>query len=97
MMFARASCAQCHGSDAKGRTISYMMTSFEAPDISWTTLSQPIKADNGSIEPAYDPTTFARAVTKGIDSVGGALNPPMPRWDLTTVQVEGLIAFLKTK
>ncbi|OFW59942.1 MAG: hypothetical protein A2133_05200 [Actinobacteria bacterium RBG_16_64_13] len=97
MMFAGATCAQCHGSDAKGRTIRIMMGSFDTPDIRWSTLSQPMLEPEGEIEPPYDARTFARALTQGIDSAGGALNAPMSRWDLTLAQVEALIAFLKTK
>ncbi|MCL5737002.1 MAG: cytochrome c [Actinobacteria bacterium] len=97
MMFAGATCADCHGSDARGRTVNTMMGSFEAPDIRWSTLSQPMKGDNGAMEPAYDAASFGRALTQGLDTLGEALNPPMPRWQLTNVQVDALIAFLKTK
>ena len=40
--------------------------------------------------------TFGRAVTEGMDPADGLLWLPMPRWDLTTPQVEALAAFLKT-
>ncbi len=97
MMFGAATCAHCHGSDAKGRTVRYMMGSFETPDIRWGALSRPTEEDDGTIEPAYDPTTFGRAVTQGIDSAGETLKAPMPQWDLTTAQIEALIAYLKAK
>ena len=97
MMGSRLVCANCHGSDARGRTIRMMMAQVEAPDIRWGTLSQPMQDPDGGLEPAYDPRTFARAVRDGIGSDGRALDPPMPRWDLTAAQVEAIIAFLKTK
>jgi mono/diheme cytochrome c family protein len=97
MMFGRAACAQCHGADARGRKISSMMGSFEAPDIRWSTLSRPMQEENGALEPAYDAATFGKALREGIDSAGDTLEAPMPRWDLTDAQVEALIAFLKTK
>jgi mono/diheme cytochrome c family protein len=96
MMFAGATCAQCHGNDAQGRTINSMMGSFQTPDIRWSTLSRPMTMD-GQTEPPYDPTSFGRALTQGIGSAGDALKVPMPRWDLTTEQIQALIAFLKTK
>jgi mono/diheme cytochrome c family protein len=97
MMFAGATCAQCHGNDARGRTINAMVATFETPDIRWSTLSQPLKEEDGGVEPAYDSASFARTVTKGIDSAGGALKAPMPAWDLTPRQFDALVAFLKTK
>jgi mono/diheme cytochrome c family protein len=96
-MYGRATCADCHGNDAKGRSISSMMARFDTPDIRWSALSQPLKADDGTTEPAYDATTFERAVTKGVDSAGGDLKPPMPHWELTSTQIDALIAYLKTK
>ncbi len=74
-----------------------MRGGFTAPNIRWSMLSQPLKADDGTTEPAYDPTTFGRAVTQGIDSAGGNLKAPMPRWDLMQAQIDALIAYLKTK
>ena len=97
MMFTGASCANCHGSDAKGRTVQAMMGSFETPDIRWSTLSQPMQHPEGGLEPPYDATTFARALRDGIGSDDQALDPPMPRWDLTSAQVDAVIAFLKTR
>jgi mono/diheme cytochrome c family protein len=96
-MFGAATCADCHGSDAKGRTISYMMGSFETHDIRWSTLSQPHQEKDGTMVPAYDAVRFGLAMTQGIEPSGETLEPPMPRWDLTPAQVEALIAFLKTK
>lgn len=97
MMFGGASCINCHGGDAKGRIVQAMMGSLETPDIRWSTLTQPMQNPEGELEPPYDATTFARAVTQGIDSSGQGLNPPMPQWDLTSAQVDAVIAFLRTK
>jgi len=97
MMFGGASCTDCHGSDAKGRTVQAMMGSFNTPDIRWSTLTQPMQNPEGGLEPPYDTTTFARALRDGIGSDNQALDPPMPQWDLTSAQVEALIAFLETK
>jgi hypothetical protein len=51
---------------------------------------------NGETEPAYDPSTFARAVRDGVGSDGDELDSVMPRWQLTDPEVKGLIAFLET-
>jgi hypothetical protein len=95
-MMAGGGCITCHGADGKGGTISMMMAGeFDVPDIRWSTLSQPMTM-GGQTEPAYDPTTFARAVREGIGSDSDDLQAPMPQWQLTDDQINALIAYLKT-
>jgi cytochrome c oxidase subunit 2 len=95
-MMGGGGCITCHGPDARGGTVTLMMSQFDAPDIRWSTLSQPMQSPEGGMEPPFDPTSFAQAVREGIGTDGGALEAPMPRWQLTDPQVNGLIAYLKT-
>jgi cytochrome c oxidase subunit 2 len=89
-------CVACHGTDAKGKAITTSLGKIDAPDIRWSVISQPIKKDDGSTDPAYDATKFAGAVRDGTDSAGGTLDKAMPRWQVTDEEVNGLIAYLKT-
>jgi mono/diheme cytochrome c family protein len=94
MMRRAAACANCHGSDARGGTIGMMMGQVEAPDIRWSTLTAP-PADPA--EKAFDPDSFFRAVTQGIDPENGTLKGFMPRWRLTRAESDALVEYLKTR
>jgi len=45
---------------------------------------------------AYTDETLARALRDGVDSDGQPFDPIMPRYELTDVEAEGLIAYLRT-
>ncbi len=94
MMGSVVACASCHGSDARGRTIQMMMGRIEAPDIRWSTLTAP-PADPA--DKAFDPDSFFLAVTQGIDPTGTTLKVFMPRWQLTRVETDALVEYLKTR
>jgi mono/diheme cytochrome c family protein len=94
MMGSSVACANCHGPDARGQTIRMMMSQVETPDIRWSALTAP-PADPE--ERAFDPDSFLRAVTQGIDPEGGTLKVFMPRWELTRAQTDALIEYLKTR
>jgi mono/diheme cytochrome c family protein len=94
MMGSGVACANCHGPDARGRTVHMMMSQIETPDIRWSTLTAP-PADPA--ERAFDPDSFFRAVTQGIDPEGGALKPFMPHWRLNRTQTDAVIEYLKTR
>lgn len=94
MMGSGVACANCHGPDARGRTVRMMMGQIEAPDVRWSTLTAP-PADPAEI--AFDPDSFFRAVTQGIDPEGGTLKPFMPHWQLNRAQTDAVIEYLKTR
>jgi cytochrome c oxidase subunit II len=96
-ILSQAGCYACHGADAKGRSFDTALGHFDAPDIRWSVISQPIPNDEGGTDPAYDPTLFARALRQGLDSSGGQLEPVMPRWQVTDPEVNALIAYLQTQ
>jgi Cytochrome c len=95
MMNSAQGCADCHGPDGRGRTVGAMMQSFQAPDIRWSTLSSPQDPD-GQPQTPFDEAIFAHAVRDGVDPEGQRLKSPMPLWQVTDQEVQGLIAYLKT-
>ena len=86
-------CADCHGSDARGRTIQMMMGQVQAPDIRWSTLTA-TPTDSG--DKAFDADSFFLALTQGLDPNGSSLKVYMPRWQLTRDETDALIDYLKT-
>lgn len=94
MMGSGVACADCHGSDARGRNIRMMMGQVEAPDIRWSTLTEP-PTEPGDV--AFDPDSFFLAVTQGADPTGETLKVFMPRWELTRAESDALIEYLKTR
>jgi mono/diheme cytochrome c family protein len=94
MMGSEAACANCHGSDARGRTIQVMMGQVETPDIRWSTLTA---LPTDPTDKAFDPDNFFLAVTQGLDPNGSSLKAPMPRWELTRAESDALIEYLKTR
>jgi hypothetical protein len=88
-------CANCHGADARGENIQMMMGTVEVPDVRWSTLTAPVDDPNSGDQP-FDADLFYRALTQGIDPAGKALNPPMPRWNITRAESDALIEYLKT-
>lgn len=88
-------CANCHGADAQGRPEGGVVP----PAITWRELSKPYghvhEGGNGRRHPAFDPASFARALTEGIDPAGNRLDPAMPRYTLASSDVADLLAYLQ--
>jgi hypothetical protein len=94
MMGSAVACVNCHSSDARGQTIQLMMMGqMQVPDIRWTTLTAP-PTEPGDV--AFDPDSFFRAVTQGVDPTGAPLKTFMPRWQLTRTESDAIIEYLKT-
>jgi len=89
MMGSGVACANCHGSDARGRTIQMMMGQVEAPDIRWSTLTAP---PTDPADKAFDSDGFFQAVTQGIEPTGETLKVFMPRWELTRAESDALVS-----
>ncbi len=85
------SCAECHGSNGKGRAGRMMMWSFEALDIRYSSLA----AGHDEEEP-YTDDLIKRAITKGIDSSGKRLESPMPVWQMSETDLNDLVEYLKS-
>jgi hypothetical protein len=96
MTDGRLACADCHGSDGRGGTVRMMMSSFEAPDIRYHTLTENAHSADHADHPPYTDEDIKRAITEGIDPSGEPLEWLMPRWDITDEQLNDLISFLMT-
>lgn len=48
------------------------------------------------LRPAYTPETLARALREGLDPAGRALNPAMPRYELSDADAADIAAYLAT-
>jgi mono/diheme cytochrome c family protein len=90
MMSGQLACANCHGPDGRGGRFTMGNLEIDAPDIRWSTLTEPGQMDH----PPYTVETFERAVTQGIDPGGNPLDPTMPRWQMSEQDLNDLIAFL---
>lgn len=83
-------CLNCHAVDGAGG-----MGDPAAPNVQWQHLSgadehqHPLRR-----HPPFDAAAFARAVTKGIDPGGNALDVAMPRYTLSPAQLADLLAYL---
>jgi mono/diheme cytochrome c family protein len=97
---AAAACVNCHrrsglgGSEGQSniRPIAGRMLSSS----SQTGLARRWAGSVGAAaeRPAYTPASLARALREGVDSAGQPLNPLMPRYPLTDVEVAELHAYL---
>jgi mono/diheme cytochrome c family protein len=100
MHSGRMACADCHGPEGRGGTITVMMDTFDAPDIRYSTLTAD-EHEHGEAEeagheehPAYTDETIKRAITEGIDPAGEPLEWPMPRWRMSESDLEDLVTYL---
>lgn len=87
-------CAGCHGSDAHGRRT--MM--FTTPNVTYPNLTDPsgMREPDGSRGPTYTDDLIRRAVVQGIGADGAPLDTGMPRWQLSDLDWDDLLLFLKT-
>ncbi len=90
----RLSCASCHGADGHGLATQQ----FTSPNITYANLTDPkgMLAPDGTRGPTYTDASLRRAITTGIDPTGGQLAWPMPHWQLTGQEWNGLLAYLRT-
>lgn len=94
MMAGRLSCASCHGVDGRGGLHMMHMELMDAPDIRWAALAAHEAEEQGG--EAYDIDTFARAVIDGRHPDGDALDPDMPRWQMSSQDLEDLAEYLQS-
>ncbi len=87
-------CSMCHGSDAQG---TRMMT--DVPSLSWKYLtdSKGHVHPGGRSHPPFTESSFKSCVLAGIDPAGNELNSMMPRWEMSSEDLDDLIKYLKTK
>ena len=92
MMMNRITCANCHGPEGKGGTVSIMMQRFDVPEITWPELTGIHHEDH----PPFTEETVKQAITRGLDPAGNRLESFMPRWQLSAPDLDDLVAYLKT-
>ncbi len=86
-------CAMCHGSDAQGMRMMMM----DIPSLKWSYLIDPKghTHPNGRTHPPYTEPSFNVCVLAGIDPAGNELSTMMPRWEMSSDDLEDLIKYLK--
>jgi len=86
LMMGGGGCGSCHAADGRGGTIQMMMgTTIEVPDITYDEL----------IEDGFTDVTIGDAIVEGLDEAGESLDETMPRWQMTTEDLDATIAYLK--
>lgn len=90
------SCVDCHGPDGQGGYV-VPMTNVVAPNITYEALTSEHHGMQGEEEhPPYTEATIERAITEGVDPAGEPLDYAMPRWNMTSNDIDDLVAYLKT-
>ncbi len=90
------SCANCHLEDARGGSWRTAMGSFRVPNITYPVLtSRQEHEEGGRKHPPYTEATIKRAITQGVDPAGQPLQPPMPRWSMSSKDLNDLVQYLK--
>lgn len=90
---AAVACGNCHGADGRGRPEGGVVP----PDITWEDLTKPygLVRAGGRKHGPYDERSFARAVSEGIDPDGQRIDGAMPRFSLSTSEMQALTAYLQ--
>ncbi|HEY5548173.1 MAG TPA: c-type cytochrome [Coriobacteriia bacterium] len=79
-------CGSCHGANGRGGTIKMMMgPAIEAPDVTYDAL----------IKAGFTDATAGKAIRDGLDESGKPLNEAMPRWQMSSTDLDATIAYLK--
>ncbi len=103
---AQAACIACHRPSGMGSREGAIAVSpitgpilYSKPQSHWpqrpgreVPVAQPMRQDARA---AYDDLTLARALRTGVDASGTPLNPLMPRYEMSQVDMQSLIAYLR--
>ena len=91
-------CASCHGSDREGQRLWPKFWIY-APALSVDALFGDDNHDEGSDghgdHASYNADSLRRAITLGLDPAGETLESAMPRWSMSTTDLNDLITFLQ--
>jgi cytochrome c oxidase subunit 2 len=89
-------CATCHGLDGRGGRFSMMMGTFEAPDITYDTLTgEHAEEGEHAEDEEWTDDDIRRSIEEGLKPDGDRLDPFMPRWQLTDSEFNALLEYLK--
>jgi ABC-type branched-subunit amino acid transport system substrate-binding protein len=86
-------CASCHGAEGQGRPEGGITPS----NITWDILSRPLTSSDrlARRRPAYDSTSLRRAISQGVDPGGSELGLTMPRFRMSSEDMDSLVAYLR--
>lgn len=81
-------CADCHGSDGRGRTVRLMMGTFKTPDIRLSALLS-------ETDQTWTRDAVGTAIREGTEPNGQQLDRYMPRWSMTDSELEAVLRYLE--
>lgn len=86
-------CAGCHGSDGLGRPEG----GADPGPVLWSHLAKRYGHvhDGSRRHPAFTPKTLARAIRGGVDPAGNPLAPAMPRYSISSEDLDSLVVYLR--
>ena len=91
-------CASCHGADREGQRL-WPQFWVKAPALTIDALfsgnAHDEDADGHGDHASYDTDSLRRAITRGLDPAGESLDRAMPRWSMSTSDLDDLITFLQ--
>lgn len=86
LMMGGGGCASCHGAEGTGGTVQMMMgPAIKVPNVTYSSLAAEGYAD----------ATIKRAIVDGLDEQGDLLDQAMPRWKMSSADVDAVLAYLK--
>lgn len=88
------SCATCHGPEGAGGRYLAMGT-IVTPNITYQELTE-AESEDGHEHAPYTNDLILRAITEGVGSDGEPLDAFMPRWQMSKVDQQDLLDFLKS-
>jgi ABC-type branched-subunit amino acid transport system substrate-binding protein len=90
---AAVRCANCHGPDGLGRPEGGVRPS----NITWSELTKAYghAHDNGRQHPRFDEDSLKRAIVRGEDPAGHALDGAMPRFEISKRDLDALLAYMR--
>lgn len=84
-------CVNCHGYDGRGKKEGGIAPS----NLQWSELTKAYASGTRAHGP-YTRATLRRAFTMGLDPAGNALDPAMPRYQMSMRDADDLVAYLAT-
>ena len=92
-------CVTCHGADRRGGRVMprfWEVVPPLTPAALFDEHAEGEKEDGHGDHEGYTNETLRRAITQGVDPGGKSLDPAMPRWSMSTQDLDDLIAYLKS-
>jgi mono/diheme cytochrome c family protein len=86
LMMGGGGCGSCHAASGRGGTITMMTgTAIKAPDITYDAL----------ITVGFTDASIRTAITDGLDEAAKPLDVAMPRWKMSSADLDATLAYLK--